>query len=237
MQLSRLQEQEPALVNGLVAVALRYNAISIINRALRSGPIGVESRISLGIELAKYDELDWFVRTMKSERALNLSAAIDLFPHFPVTWQGTILQADMIDFYNNYLPLAAKPMYLSSKEFSALEHESYSTPISNSLIQLLFPAIESGHEAANRDLALIRCLRVLNALQAYKEAHGVEATNLSDLDLPDSATIDPFDGKPLKLKWTDEGWIIYSAYKDGVDDGGVFDEEQDVGLGPMGLLP
>ena len=49
--------------------------------------------------------------------------------------------------------------------------------------------------------------------------------------------MDPFNGQPLELQWTDDGWIIYSVYQNGVDDGGVFDKQQDSGLGPSGLLP
>ena len=236
-RLSRLQEQEPALVNGLVAVAERGMGTQIINRALRSGPIDLDLCKSLDTELATYDQLDWFVRTLKTERALNLSAAVDLFPSFPMTWQGTLLQGDMIRFYEKLLPLSVEPFYLSAEKLSALQQTSGSTPISSNLIALLFPASESAYISANRNLAFVRCLRVLNALQAYKENHGIEATEITDLDLPETATIDPFDGKPLKLKWTDDGWIIYSVYKNGVDDGGEFATQQDIGLGPNGLLP
>ncbi|QEG36490.1 hypothetical protein [Bythopirellula goksoeyrii] len=236
-QLSQLQEQEPALVNGLVAVALRGMGTQIINRALRAGPLDLDLRKSLDAELATHDQLDWFIRNLKTERAVNLSAAVDLFPSFPMTWQGTMLQGDMIYFYENLLPFVSEPYYVSAKKLSNLQRDSYSTPISNSLIGLLFPALESAQIAANRDLALIRSLRVLNALQAYQAVHSKEATTIPDLDLPESATIDPFDGKPLKLKWTDEGWIVYSVFKNGVDDGGLFDKQQDIGLRPNGLLP
>ncbi len=233
-RLSRLQEQEPAVVNGLVAVALRGRGTDIINRALRTGPIGEELRSSLDTELASYDELEWFVRTLKSERPVNLSAPEDLFPHFPVAWLGTLLQADMLDFYDRLLPLSAEPAYLSAQKISALQQDSYSTAISRSLIGLLFPAMDAAHVAANRNLVDVRCLRVLNAIQSYKQIQGKEAAAIGDLDLSHSATIDPFSGEPLKLKMTDDGWVVYSVMKNGVDDGGNFRKQLDWGVAPIG---
>lgn len=234
MRLSRLQEQEPALVNGLKAMALRGIGIDMINRALRTGPIEADLRRSLDQELASYDELDWFVRTMKSERALNLSGADDLFPHFPITWQGTLFKADTIDFYEKSLPLLGKPAYQSSEQLSALQQVSYSTPMSISLIGLLFPGLDAAHIAANRNLVDVRCLRVFNALQSYKQEQGEEATSLRDIDLPQPATIDPFSGEPLKMKSTDNGWGVYSVMRNGVDDGGDFHKQLDWGVAPIG---
>ena len=75
-------------------------------------------------------------------------------------------------------------------------------------------------------------LRAFNALQAYAENNGREASGLADLDLPPEATIDPFSGQPLIVKHTDKGWRIYSVGEDGVDDGGAFKDNKDYGLGP-----
>jgi hypothetical protein len=80
----------------------------------------------------------------------------------------------------------------------------------------------------------MRCFRILNALQAYKEENDREAESLDDLDLPASALVDPFDGKQLKLKKTDEGWLIYSVYRNRKDDGGRLEPMDDVGVAPLG---
>ena len=56
---------------------------------------------------------------------------------------------------------------------------------------------------------------------------------LEDLSLPKAATIDPFSGEPLKLKRTDDGWIIYSVGDNGVDDGGDLAYGKDIGLAPQ----
>jgi len=55
------------------------------------------------------------------------------------------------------------------------------------------------------------------------------------LGLPKEATIDPFDGKPLKLKHTKDGWIVYSVMVNGIDDGGEFTGLADFGVAPRRL--
>ncbi len=101
------------------------------------------------------------------------------------------------------------------------------------LADLLVPAIMAGYEAHNRDAALVRSLRVFNALLTFAEKNGREAGGLDELDLPKEATTDPFTGEPLKLKLTPQGWLVYSVGKDGTDDGGgTFNEQKDAGLGP-----
>jgi len=57
---------------------------------------------------------------------------------------------------------------------------------------------------------------------------------LADLGLPNEATTDPFNGEPLILKKTTEGWLIYSLGSNLKDDGGKLDAQgTDVGLGPI----
>lgn len=83
-----------------------------------------------------------------------------------------------------------------------------------------------------RNEAIMRSLRIFNALTQFRVERGREASGLEDLALPKEATIDPFSGQPLKLKHTDDGWIIYSVETNGVDDDGDLKDQNDVGLAP-----
>jgi|tagenome__1003787_1003787.scaffolds.fasta_scaffold20479937_2 hypothetical protein len=78
-------------------------------------------------------------------------------------------------------------------------------------------------------------LRIYNALTAFAEKNGREAKGLDELGLPKEATIDPFDGTPLKLKHKNDGWIVYTVFSNGVDDGGTFIDMKDYGLAPPRL--
>src|SRR6185436_9046537 len=58
-------------------------------------------------------------------------------------------------------------------------------------------------------LTMARCLRILNALQKFRNEKGHEVTTLEELGLPAEAVIDPWSGKPLRIKMTDRGWLVY----------------------------
>ena len=49
---------------------------------------------------------------------------------------------------------------------------------------------------------MIRCLRVLNALQTHVPAGSNEIPKLTELGLPAETTTDPFNGEPLHVKKT-----------------------------------
>jgi hypothetical protein len=81
---------------------------------------------------------------------------------------------------------------------------------------------------------MIRCLRVLNALQRRVTAGSGTVPKLRDLSLPAKTTTDPFIGGPLHVKKTSRGWLIYSVGENMQDDGGKIADPQngDVGIGP-----
>ncbi len=78
-----------------------------------------------------------------------------------------------------------------------------------------------------------RSLRILSALQVRVPPGGDKVPQLNDLGLPAEATIDPFNGPPLRVEKVPEGWMVYSVGSNGVDDGGKLDQRTDVGVGPV----
>ena len=81
--------------------------------------------------------------------------------------------------------------------------------------------------------ARVRSLRVLNALQGRVPAGSDKIPKLSELGLPVETTIDPFNGEPLHVKRLPQGWLVYSVGRDLQDDGGDFENNRDVGVGPL----
>ena len=55
------------------------------------------------------------------------------------------------------------------------------------------------------------------------------AANLNALGVPAD---DPYTGQPLIVKEVDGQWIIYGLGANLKDDGGKFEHQEDVGLGP-----
>jgi len=236
LRLARHFDDEPAMINGLAAIAVRGVAVDSLNLVLRSGPIFEELRKELDQELTLHDDSKWIAHVMKTERAINVNVSKSMFAQaWWMPWMAKGLQIDMIDYHERLLPVITQPWYLSHKQIPRVHATaSHSTYISGTLFEMITPAIEVAHDAFNRNTAQLRCLRIVNALTAYAQEHGREAEGLDDLDLPDGATLDPFSGKPLKLKWTEEGWVVYTVFKNGTDDSGDFKDQADWGLGPAG---
>ncbi|NOY29725.1 MAG: hypothetical protein GXP28_05980 [Planctomycetes bacterium] len=236
LRLARHYDREPALVNGLIACAVRGASAHSLNLVLRSGPLSAEVRQQLDEELARHENPTRVLHVMKTERVINLSASRSLFVQaWWLPWIERGLLVDTIDYYERLLPVISQPWHESHKQIHRLNAEvSYLTNVSGALIGLLTSTIEAAREAFDRATATLRCLRILNALTAFAQANGHEAEGLDDLDLPEAAKIDPFSGKPLRLKWTDDGWVVYSVFKNGTDDDGDFKDQADWGLGPTG---
>ena len=74
-----------------------------------------------------------------------------------------------------------------------------------------------------RTTAQIDCAIVALGIERYRLAKGALPKVLDDL-VPryiDKVPIDPFDGKRLRYKLTEPGYIVYSIGEDGTDEGGL----------------
>ena len=73
------------------------------------------------------------------------------------------------------------------------------------------------------DLALIRCARLVVAVEQYRLAHGQALPARIEDIVPaqlDALPIDPFSGKPLRFVAEDHGYLAYSFGRNLRDDGG-----------------
>jgi hypothetical protein len=117
--------------------------------------------------------------------------------------------------------IAAKPYYEAKpliKDFEEHFHHGYAGLITG----MTMPAVVTSYAAAVRADALQRALQIGLAAEQYRVRHGKFPAELADL-APDFIPViptDPFDGKPMKMKPTEHGLILYSIGPDMVDDGG-----------------
>jgi len=242
LKVVRLFDAEPLIVNSLVALAVRGVAVQSLYDALAAGPVSPESHAALDSELALQDDPRRFVHALKTERAYSLSVALEgrLLSEerdtFPLVWKMfgwpmKMLYIEALDWYDTNLELAARPWHETQGRIGRFDNDSLKTEF-GIMADLMLPALEASYDAEARTMATLRALRIFNALTQFRDEHGREASGLDDLSLPKGATIDPFSGEPLKLKHTDDGWVIYSVYINGVDDGGDFKDMKDWGVAP-----
>ena len=190
-------------------------------------------------ELALVDTPHRLIHALKSERAVSagwVSEFLLLHPIVPEAGQWLLRseQWGLLDEIDAYLPLAEAPWHEAR---SGLAPPDSIMPPSKrgKLADSLLPGLQATFHANARSLAVMRTLRVYNALRQFAENHDREAKGLMELDLPQAATIDPYSGQPLKLKFTDGGWLVYSVMDNGVDDGGDFKDRKDYGVAPPKL--
>jgi hypothetical protein len=229
--LSRKFEQNPLLVGHMMTTACRWLSCAVTNHVLRSGPISDAVRDALDAELAKQDPMAALARALKTERAYGVLAIQDLGLGriWPARgfWNGTVVY---------YLDVMGEQIGWAESRPIRPQDWASQVPRPNNpwtgMTDVLQPAIQVARDADYRAVATLRCLGILNTITRLEQS-GATIAELADLKLPEQLTTDPFTGHRLILKRKPEGWLIYSVGLNGQDDGGQFDKELDVGLGPV----
>jgi hypothetical protein len=242
LRLAREYDHEPASVNMLVATAVRGIAVTSLYDALAAGRVSPEVHAALDRELALDDDRQRMVRTLKSERAYAIDAMLampNVGPQAPAWlvgmfgWTTKILFAGSLDYLDDEIASAAQRARGGPQGVE--RHQIPDSSGHGVMAELMIPGMQTAFDADARGTAMVRALRIFNALRLFAEKNGREAKRLDELGLPNEATIDPFDGKPLKIKHTNEGWVVYTVMLNGVDDGGDFIELKDYGVAPREL--
>jgi hypothetical protein len=91
------------------------------------------------------------------------------------------------------------------------------------LMNLLMPAVVASNDWLARADATRQAARLGVPAYLYRKKNGHFPKKLADLtpDFIAFVPTDPFDGKPMKLKRTDRGIVVYSVGPDMVDNGGA----------------
>jgi hypothetical protein len=124
---------------------------------------------------------------------------------------------------------AAKPTPAALDGFEEHEKVIRATRGGGVLAGLLIPAVYKILYAALDGDATRGLVRLAVAATLYKAKHGKHPEKLSELvpEFLPEVPADPYDGRPLRLKRTDGGLVLYSIGRDRRDDGGrPMDEEK-----------
>ncbi|HEV3138305.1 MAG TPA: hypothetical protein VGZ26_10380 [Pirellulales bacterium] len=235
LRLNRKFELDAMMVGYLVAVACRNIAIHRANEIMRLGPISDEAHNLVDRELAQADEIGPFQRAMKRERVYGMQMFSELASQRsqfgPVNLEWVLGgkfkndECDYLDAFRDLISATSRPYLPLDKPISANI---------GALAKSIIPSLKGVQEARYPDQAMIRCLRVLNAIQRHPPIDTTEV-DVAALGLPKEATIDPFTGKSLHVKKSGDGWLVYSVGPNLIDDGGTLDpyrKSLDIGLGP-----
>ena len=154
----------PILVGYLVSIACKNIAMDAANEALQSGSIDGKYRTALEAELSRLDNLDSCRAAMKSERAYCLDALQNDLPIGMSSFQRAQWELCVLEMFDDFEKYSSLPYSKGiSKEFR--QPQNRLGMVLNGPVRLMLPACQAVLEAAFRSQALVRSLRIINALQ------------------------------------------------------------------------
>lgn len=130
-------------------------------------------------------------------------------------------QSGGLAFMNRLVETAKLPPEQWAAPFAAIRAETLNLPV---LARMLAPAMDKVAEACRRNHAVLRCTIVALAVERFRKETGRWPERIDDLvsaGYLKTVPTDPFDGQPLRLKRTEDGWIVYSVGVDNQDNGGT----------------
>ncbi len=245
MALARSLENEPLLISQLVRIACQAIGVDSLQRIVSRTALPEAELQEIGAALARAEERDAMARAMAVERCIGWNAFNTTFDEYAEFVWGSPLQpflyraAGLLEIdYLTYLEIMGEPvriceMPLRERTQAAREHgerlEEWlgSTPRFYCIVtKKVTPAIGRCVEEDVKVIARLRAARAALAVERYRLDKGRLPEELDELvaEYLQAIPEDPFDGKPLRYKKLDKGYVVYSIGPDGKDDDGVLDD-------------
>lgn len=256
LHLVRSVDFEPIAIEYLVRIGAANQALKAVEQTLAWCPTTSDKQLATMQELVRKESVELSIRPfLRGERAFILKGfdlaaggEVDLDQVLELRHQSTSERlgfwylsqflpansAHVIERFDDLLlkldlPPGEKLNALKVRERSGMDREKLFARLV--LIPMSVVAIyELQHQA--------RCLCAAAgiACERYRLKHNKWPSQLSDLSelIVSKDLIDPFDGKPLRFKILNDGAVVYSVGKNGVDDEGdvfnSFGDPKDVGF-------
>jgi hypothetical protein len=93
----------------------------------------------------------------------------------------------------------------------------------DTMLKLFLPSMEAAMKSSDRVTAQIDLTRLAAVLAVYRATVGEYPEALDDLspDYVESLPVDTYSGKPFLYERRDDGYLLYSVFENGVNDGGT----------------
>jgi hypothetical protein len=246
---------EPTAISMLVRIACEMVAVQLIERTLAQGEASPALLAELQARMEAEEPAQLLLIAARGERALsnhffdNLRAGnlgpnavtgvvaggapgggfgvnslldgLAMLPGFVAAQQTGCLR-----YANRIVEVAKLPPEQWAAPFAQMRQEAPNLPV---LARLLAPAMDKIADACRRHHAMLRCAIAALAMERYRKEKGRWAESLAELVAAGylkAVPTDPTDGKPLRLKRTADGWLVYAIGVDGTDHGGTLDRQK-----------
>ena len=239
--LARSLSKEPILVSQLVRIACQALAVSTLEYTINRTEFTDKQLTDLGRTLVNAEDPCAMPRAFVGERCAGLSIfkmpaaqikqvadgdssslaviAFSLYKFSGLADTDAVMYADLM---GDYLKAIQLPPYKRQDAVDAVSKRVDSVSKIHVLLRLFMPALSRVTTLEVRSIAQLHTARAGLAVQRYRLAAGRLPDTLAEL-VPaylDAVPKDPFDGKELRYKKLETGFVVYSIGEDGSDDGG-----------------
>lgn len=233
--------KEPILVSQLVRIACQALAVSALEHAINRTEFTDEQLVSLSGTLANSEDPSAMTRAFAGERCAGASIfkmpaaqiprvtdggssplAVVAFALYKFAGLADMDASIYLDLMNDYMKAIQLPPQKRREAADAVDARFEKTSRIHILLHIIMPALSRCTTIDVRAAAQIRTARAGLAIERYRLAAGKLPDSLAEL-IPtylDTVPKDPFDGKELRYKKLETGFVVYSIGEDGNDDGG-----------------
>ncbi len=232
LALAQSLKKEPVQISQLVHMACVAFSRQSVEYTLNRTTLNDEQLASLQQRLSHVYQDDPMVMALIGGRCFIISYMDDPqqlgLPAIPggllritgVLDRNFLMSLKVLGQYIDAMKLPAQQRLSRCREISAEVDE---LSIFYSLAKIVMSGLEKIVQIDLRVAAEADCTRVALGIERYRLAKGSLPKVLDDLvpQYIDKVPIDPFDGKPLRYKLTEPGYIVYTIGEDGTDEGGL----------------
>ena len=233
----RSLKSEPLLISHLVRIACTSISRISLERVLSRMPLDDAQLVDLEKAFRSAEDADAMTRAFVGERCFGIA-----FYKNPAAAAGAVgtgsalftamqliglMDMDMkqyIEVMNEHVAAVQAPALKQIEFADTTEERVKNLPKYCILSRQLLPALGRCVVEDIKNTAGLRVAATAMAVERLRLASGALPKALGDLVPKYLAKIptDPFDGKPLRFKKLDKGYVVYSIGPNGKDDGGVY---------------
>jgi hypothetical protein len=242
---SRSIGDEPLLISQLTRTSIRQQALRLTERVLAQGE--AKEPVLAELQNAFAADLDYPAQlvALRGDRAVS-DNAMEAVQNGQLTMRqlvGKVSQGDvnftdvsdriregspgyqracLLQFNTRCIEVAKLPPHEQPAKLKELLGSLDDLP---AVVRLLIPGVISITNSFHSQDAELRCAVVAVAVERYRRRHGRWPAKLDDLvpEFLPALPNDPFTGRPLHYRTTEDGVMIWSVGVDGQDDNGRVD--------------